>query len=168
MKSFKKLGFEQAESAEIVTALNALLSNYQVHYQKLRNFHWNVEGADFFELHAQFEADYNQVKLNIDAVAERIRVFGKKPYSTLAKYLETSDIKEPKEGLSSTEMVKDILNDFEVLLSYLMDVANAAGEAGDLGTEDMIVGFIKELEKRHWMYSAFIAKRSKASATSEQ
>ena len=37
-----------------------------MHYHKLRNFHWNVDGADFFELHQEFEDEYNTVKENID------------------------------------------------------------------------------------------------------
>jgi starvation-inducible DNA-binding protein len=47
MMTYKKLGFEKEETEEIVEALNLLLANYHVHYQKLRNFHWNVEGPDF-------------------------------------------------------------------------------------------------------------------------
>lgn len=41
-KSYKKLGVTYLETAEIVIPLNQLLSNYIVHYQKLRNFYWNV------------------------------------------------------------------------------------------------------------------------------
>ena len=54
-KTFKKLGFTYLETAEIVVSLNTLLANYQVFYNKLRNFHWNIEGPEFFELHEEFE-----------------------------------------------------------------------------------------------------------------
>ena len=54
------------ETAEIVVSLNTLLANYQVFYNKLRNFHWNIEGPEFFELHEEFENEYNTVKENID------------------------------------------------------------------------------------------------------
>ncbi|MEZ5023004.1 MAG: DNA starvation/stationary phase protection protein [Chitinophagales bacterium] len=94
MKVYKRLGFTHMETAELVTTLNKLLSNYQVHYQKLRKFHWNVEGQDFFELHEVFEEEYNSVKENIDDVAERIRVFGKFPIATMAGYLNVSEIVE--------------------------------------------------------------------------
>ncbi len=56
------------------------------------------------------------------------------------------------------EMVREILNDFEVLLSYLVDAADAAIEVGDVGTEDMIKGFIKNLEKSHWMFTAYTSE----------
>ena len=85
LRTFAKLGFSHLETAEIVLNLNKLLANYHVHYQKLRNFHWNVEGPEFFELHQKFEEQYNEVKVNIDDIAERIRIFDKKPMSTLSE-----------------------------------------------------------------------------------
>jgi starvation-inducible DNA-binding protein len=60
-KPFRKLGFTYLETAEIVVSLNQLMANYFVHYNKLRNFHWNVDSQDFFELHQEFENEYNTV-----------------------------------------------------------------------------------------------------------
>ena len=59
-KPFKKLGFTYLDTAEIVINLKQLLADYQVHYHRLRNFHWNVEGADFFENEKEntFELEY--------------------------------------------------------------------------------------------------------------
>ena len=155
--AYKKLGYSKAETKEVVDALNALLANYHVHYQKLRNYHWNVQGADFFDIHEQFELQYEQAKLNIDEIAERIRVFGYRPISTMKEYLEMSDVKETptEQDMSGMEMVHEILNDFEILLSYMVDAADAAIDVGDIGTEDMIKNFVKNMEKTHWMFSAF-------------
>src|SRR4026207_219187 len=55
-----KLGWTAEEIENICTALNEVLSNYSVHYQKLRNYHWNVKGNDFFDLHIEFESQYNE------------------------------------------------------------------------------------------------------------
>ncbi len=49
------IGLEIEESKVLVEKLNELLANYQIYYQNLRNFHWNVSGPNFFELHAKFE-----------------------------------------------------------------------------------------------------------------
>lgn len=155
MSTHTKLGFSEEETKEVIDALNKLLANYQVHYQKLRNFHWNVEGKDFFELHEQFEQEYDAVKLQIDEIAERIRVFGKKPISTMAGYLETSEIKEASEEVKAEKMVEEILKDFEVLFSFLIETIEAAGEIGDSATEDMATGYLKRLEQRHWMLTAW-------------
>jgi len=160
-KTFIKLGFRPLEAAELVIKLNELLANYHVHYQKLRNFHWNVKGDDFFDLHEKFELQYNQAKLNIDEIAERVRVFGKTPLSTLKEYLEHSTIKEVGTDLTGTQMVEEILSDYRILLEHMVDVVDSAVDVGDIGTQDLINTFIKEVEKSHWMFSAFNHKRAK-------
>ena len=158
-KAFVKLGFRPLEAAELVIKLNQLLANYHVHYQKLRNFHWNVKGGDFFDLHEKFEAQYNQAKLNIDEIAERVRVFGKTPLSTLKEYLEQSTIKEVGTNLSGRQMVEEVLSDYRILLEHMVDVVDSAVDVGDIGTQDLINTFIKETEKSHWMFTAFNDKR---------
>ena len=155
MKEYKKLGFSGEETAGIVDALNNLLANLQVHYHKLRNFHWNVEGPDFFELHEQFELEYDQVKIQIDEIAERIRVFGHKPLSKMADYLGAAEIEEAGTDLTSKDMVQELLKDYEFLLSFMMDAVEAASEVDDNATEDLITGYMKRTEQRHWMFSAW-------------
>jgi starvation-inducible DNA-binding protein len=156
LRTFVKLGFTHIETEEIVQSLNKLLANYHIHYQKLRNFHWNVEGVNFFELHRKFEEQYNEVKVVVDEVAERVRIFGKKPMSALSEYLQTSEIKEVYGSLTAYQMVQEMLKDFEVLLSYMMDVTYAANKIGDAGTEEMITTFIKSQEKKHWMFTSWL------------
>lgn len=152
----RKLGFDAMEKQEVVKSLNALLANYQVHYQKLRNFHWNVKGGDFFDLHAQFEQEYNAVLLQIDEVAERIRTFGATPYSTLREYLAESNIKESSTNLSSEDMVHELLEDYGILMSYMIEAIEASNEVGDIGTADFLTKYMKRIEKRHWMFTAFL------------
>ncbi len=153
--AFKKLGFNSEESDRVVDQLNKLLCNLQVHYQKLKNYHWNVTGPDFFDIHEQFEIEYDAVKLEIDEIAERIRVFDKTPISTLREYLEHSEIRETTTDLPAHEMVSEIIRDFEVLLTHMMDVTEVAQEIGDLSTEEIVKGFMQRKEKRHWMFTSF-------------
>jgi len=155
MRTFKRLGFSSVETNDVVKALNLLLANCQVHYQKLRDFHWNVTGGDFFDLHEQFEVEYNAVKANIDEIAERIRVFGKTPTSTLKEYLEYSTIEEAKRGLGADQMVAEILNDFETIMEWMIESIEEASKVGDTSTADMITKMMKRMEKRHWMFTAF-------------
>ncbi|MDU8884541.1 DNA starvation/stationary phase protection protein [Yeosuana sp. MJ-SS3] len=154
-KEFKKLGFTYLDTAEIIVALNHLLANYQIHYHKLRRFHWNVEGPDFFELHEAFEQDYTTTEKNIDEIAERIRVFGVKPMLSIKDTLDLSEIKEVKKSISSLDMVREVLKDFEILHDKMLNVLNASLETGDNVTEQMISEFMKTLEKRNWMYSSW-------------
>ena len=154
-RSFVALGYTKMETAELVDTMNKLLANYSVHYQKLRNYHWNVKGPDFFDLHQQFELQYNEAKESIDDIAERIRVFGQTPLSTMKDYLQVSEIEETGTQLTSHEMVNEILNDYRTLLEYMFSVVDKSIEVGDSGTEDMIKGFIKSVEKHHWMLTSF-------------
>lgn len=154
-KTFAKLGYSKLETAAIVDGLNQLLANYSVHYQKLRNFHWNVKGGDFFDIHEQFEDQYNDAKVAVDDIAERIRVFGQTPYSTMKDFLEHSDIKESGTDHTGLEMVREIIKDYEILLESMFNVIEIALDNGDSGTEDMVKAFVKTTEKNHWMMSAF-------------
>lgn len=153
-----KLGWSDKETGEITEALNNLLANYSVHYQKLRNYHWNVKGSDFFDLHEQFERQYNEALQNIDDIAERIRIFGKTPFSTLKEYLEISEIKETALQLSSELMVRELLSDYRILLQYMLQVVEVAVQHSDSGTEEMVKVFINNIEKHHWMLSSFMSK----------
>jgi starvation-inducible DNA-binding protein len=157
-KRYRKLGLDNKETEKLVEVLNALLANYHLHYQKLRNFHWNVKGGDFFDLHEQFEQRYNIAKESIDEIAERIRVFGYTPISNLSDYLKHATIKESPTDLAADKMVEEILKDYEMLLSFLTDAMNAAIDIGDVGTEDMLNSFIQDMEKHHWMLSSFLGK----------
>ena len=153
-----KLGWSTNETEQITAVMNKLLANYTVHYQKLRNYHWNVKGGDFFDLHEQFEKQYLEALENIDAIAERIRVFGKTPLSKLQDYLDTSIIKETGSDLSSDLMVREVLSDYTLLLESMSQVVDAATHMGDSGTEEMVKVFVNSIEKHHWMFSAFLAK----------
>lgn len=155
-KSFRKLGFTYLETAEIVVALKQLFANYHVHYHNLRNFHWNIESQDFFELHQEFENEYNKVNEHIDIIAERIRVFGLRPSISIEETLEMSTINEVRsERMEGTEMVYELLNDYGILHDKMLDVLNASLEAGDNVTEQIITEFMRDLEKRNWMFTAW-------------
>lgn len=149
---------DRKETEKIVSALNQLLANYSVHYQKLRNYHWNVKGENFFDLHEQFELQYNEAKMNIDEIAERIRVYDMTPFSTMEDYLRFSEIQETGPEIPSEKMVQEVLGDFKILLKHMNKVVEAADIGADSGTEEMIKRFIKRTEKHHWMLSAFSNK----------
>lgn len=154
-RTFKKLGFTFLETTEIVVTMRQLLADYQMYYFKMRNFHWDVEGPDFFDLHENFEQDYNVAKENIDIVAERIRSFGLKPGMSMKDIMEKSNIDEADSNLTAVEMVKEILMDMSVLHNSMLDVLNASLEIGDNVTEQIITDFMRRLEERNWMYTAF-------------
>jgi len=150
------LGFAKKDTAELTKEINLLIATYHVHYQKLRNFHWNVVGSDFFDLHEKFEELYNFSKINIDDLAERVRVFGEKPMARLDEYLKYSKISEPANGLKPRQMVDEILTDFEILLTQMITVLDLANECGDVSTINLLNNIVNKTEKYYWMFNVWM------------
>jgi starvation-inducible DNA-binding protein len=139
----------------VVTELNVLLADYHVYYQKLRNFHWNILGKNFFDLHNKFEEMYNDTRVKIDEVAERIVTLKYHPISKLSDYIDVSKIKESSPLLTDEEMVAEIITDHKIILEQLYKIIDKADKAKDEGTIDMIGAYIRELEKATWMLNAW-------------
>jgi starvation-inducible DNA-binding protein len=155
-KTFTQLGYSHMDTAEIVTLLNRLLSNYAVYQQKLRNFYWNVAGPDFFEMHHQFGAMYDRAHQETDRIAKRIRLFGQNPFSTFTEYLKHATITEEPARVPSFEMANIILLDIRTLLELMEAGVHAAGEIGDNGTGYLLQSFIYKMEDDHWRLTAWI------------
>jgi len=147
----KKKDFKQS-----VIELQLLLSDYHMYYQKLRNFHWNVKGKHFFDLHDRFEEMYGDARVKIDEIAERILTLRAQPYSNYSDYLRHSSLEEANSGMSSTEMVTEVLMDHTILIDRMRRVASSASEVDDEGTVDLIGAYIRELEKSSWMLDAWL------------
>lgn len=154
------LGLDKKKVEKTVKKLNELLSSYHLHYQKLRNFHWNLKSNQFFVLHDKFEEFYNDANAKIDDIAERILTLQGQPLSQLADYLENSTIKPSPENLQDAQMVKEVLKDYTELIKLERKVVELASDADDEGTVDMLGGFIGEQEKNCWMLSAWLKKHS--------
>jgi len=149
------LNIDNQKVLPVVSELNVLLADYHVHYQKLRNFHWNILGKNFFDLHNRFEEMYNDTRVKIDEVAERIVTLKYHPISKLSDYIEVSRIKESSPLLTDEEMVADIINDNKIILEQLGKIIERATKAKDEGTVDMIGAYIREIEKSTWMLNAW-------------
>ena len=149
------LGIEKKDLIATTKKLNTLLANYHLYYQNLRNFHWNVSGENFFDLHTQFEALYDTAKENIDAVAERILTLRMRPLSNLGEYLLSAEIEEAGTISNDREMVRFILDNHRILIQDMREVLQAASSAGDEGTVDLIGGMLQSLEKKSWMLDAW-------------
>jgi len=149
------LNIDNQKVLPVVSELNVLLADYHVYYQKLRNFHWNILGKNFFDLHNKFEEMYNDTKVKIDEIAERIITLKYHPISKLSDYIDVSKIKESSPLLSDEEMVKEIIEDHKTILEQLGKVVDRADKAKDEGTLDLMGAYIRELEKSTWMLNAW-------------
>ena len=154
------LGLDEDRVNATVKELNVLLASYHVYYQNLRNFHWNVTGTNFFELHGKFEELYNDARVKIDEIAERILTLRRKPLSELSDYLEVSMVKEAGMSKRDREMVYALLDNHKNLIVCLRKTIKTADRAGDEGTIDMAGGFLKDLEKMSWMLDAWVSGKA--------
>ncbi|QAA81261.1 DNA starvation/stationary phase protection protein [Aequorivita sp. H23M31] len=152
------LNLDKKKTAATAKQLNILLADYHLYYQKVRNFHWNVVGHNFFDLHIKFEEMYEDAKTKIDEIAERILTLRYQPTSNFSDYLKMSSIKEDSENTKDMEMVKKLLEDHGKLLKQMREVVDTAEKAEDEGTIDMIGGYIGHIEKISWMLDAWSMK----------
>jgi starvation-inducible DNA-binding protein len=143
-----------------INRLNDLLSTYQVHYQNLRSLHWNIIGANFFELHAKYEHLYNRIQVIIDELAERILTLGGLPLSKLEDYLKNSLIEE-NELIRDEEIgINYILSAQKEILIVERELLKLSKELGDDGTNAFLIDLIREKEKSNWMFSAWSVKQT--------
>ena len=161
------LNIKENNTHATVVELNILLADYHIYYQNLRNFHWNVLGENFFQLHEKFEELYTDARTKIDEIAERILTLRYHPISNLKEYLNISSIKEAGSEKTDKEMVSIILENHTTLLKQMSKVVAEADKVGDEGTIDLIGAYIRELEKNSWMLNAFNKSTSTQLKTSE-
>lgn len=152
------LKLDKSKTEKTVFELNVLLADYHLYYQKLRNFHWNIMGMNFFDLHDKFEEMYNDAKLKIDEIAERILTLRNQPLSNLSQYLDISNIKEAESDLEDRKMIEVLLKDHGLLLEQMRKIVQTAEQGSDEGTVDLIGAYIRELEKTSWMLDAWRTK----------
>ena len=150
------IGIDLKKSERLVNDLNDLLANYQLFYQNLRGFHWNIKGKAFFELHLKFEELYNDAILKVDEIAERVLTLDGIPLHTFDDYLKVSKIKSAKGVVNGQKSVKTILENFSVLLKKERQILDLASKANDEGTVTLMSDYITQTEKTMWMLNAYL------------
>jgi len=154
------IGISEPHRDSIVDILTVLLADEYVLYTKTRNYHWNVVGPQFNDLHKFFEAQYDELDEFIDEVAERSRTLGGRAVATLAEFSKTSRLKEhPGKYPDAVTMIANLLADHEAVIRTLRDdVSVTMDKHGDAGTSDFLTGLMEKHEKMAWMLRAFLEK----------
>lgn len=147
---------------KIVHGLNGLLADSTVFYQKLRHYHWNVAGGEFFTLHAKFEAMYTAWADSIDVVAERILMIDGVPLHTLAAMLRETELEEDESVPSAAAMVDALLADLSLLRARAGTVIGAAETVDDRGTVNVLDDLCDAIEKDVWMLGAWKKEGARA------
>lgn len=158
MAILNKIGLEKTKTESLAQLLNDLLANYSVFYQNTRGYHWNIKGANFFELHLKFQELYNDLLIKIDDVAERVLTLGFQPEHRYSSYNESSEIKESKKISDGEIAVAQIIEALKILIKKQRHILQLSSETNDEGTNALMSDYIREQEKLIWMYSAYLNK----------
>jgi len=152
------LGMSDGSRQNVVTILNDVLADEYVLYTKTRNYHWNVVGPQFNDLHKFFEAQYSELNDIVDDVAERARALGGRALGTLAEFSQHARLKEqPGTYPDATGMLRDLLGDHEAVIRRLReDLEVVMDKHRDAGTNDFLTGLMEQHEKMAWMLRAFL------------
>jgi starvation-inducible DNA-binding protein len=146
------------EHEQLSAVLNKQIANWTVLHIKLHNYHWYVTGPQFFTLHAKFEELYNEASAHIDELAEQLLTLGGAPVATLAGSLKLAAVQEASGSENAEQMVKTIVNDFNLMLDELKTGIQICGSLEDETTGDLLLGIYSGLKKHVWMLNSFLGK----------
>ena len=119
--------------------------------------HWNVEGSNFFQLHAAFQAQYEELFAAVDEVAERLRALDIYAPGGLATLAKSSSIEEMATGAApAKDFVAHLIESHDMLLSGAHELRKACETTGDLETQDMVIKRIQTHDKTLWMLKSFL------------
>ncbi len=139
----------------VVEKLCHVLADTYLLYLKTQNFHWNVRGPLFRDLHKLFEEQYTELAEAIDVVAERIRALDAFAPASFAEFSKLSQIKEETKHLKAEAMIKQLISDHEKIDAYLHEIFNSVQSTGDEATADLLIERMTAHEKTIWMLKSF-------------
>ena len=146
------IGISDKNRKAVSAMLADLLADEVALYVATRGAHWNVVGPNFGALHSFFESQYEALDDILDDVAERIRALGFRAPASVAAYAKAKSIDDSAGDASSANaMIEKLLAAHEVIVRELRSDAEKAGECGDEGTADFLVGLMESHEKMAWM-----------------
>jgi starvation-inducible DNA-binding protein len=150
------IGIDADKRQEIAGGLSSVLADTYTLYLKTHNFHWNVTGPMFQTLHLMFEAQYGELALAVDLVAERIRALGFPAPGTYKAFAELSAIREEAGVPKAEGMIRSLVEGHETVARTARTVFRAADEAGDQPTCDLLTQRMQVHEKTAWMLRSLL------------
>jgi starvation-inducible DNA-binding protein len=153
------IGISKDNLAGVSHILNTLLADENLLYIKTRNYHWNVTGIHFHDLHKFFEGHYGELEELIDEVAERARTLGQPAEATLVWFLENTRLSEDPTLVSDSKVIiKNLLTDHESLCRLIReDITTVDQKFKDVTTTDFLTGLLAKHEKMAWMLRTILA-----------
>jgi starvation-inducible DNA-binding protein len=148
------IGINENDRKDIAQGLKGLLADSYTLYLQTHNFHWNVTGPQFRELHLMFEEHYTELAIAVDDIAERIRTLGVAAPGTYRTFSELSNIKEIEGVPDAKTMVATLLQGHEAVVKTCRDVLKRSQQADDESTSALVSDRMRVHEKTAWMLRA--------------
>lgn len=148
------IGIAEQDRVEIAEGLKRLLADSYTLYLQTHNFHWNVTGPQFRELHLMFEEHYNELALAVDEIAERIRTLGVAAPGTYRDFAELSAVEEVSGVPAADEMVRLLTLGHEQVVKTCRAALSKAQAADDESSAALISDRMRIHEKTAWMLRA--------------
>ena len=157
-----KLPIALAENAckESVENLNQLLADTITLRDLYKKHHWQVAGPTFYLLHLLFDKHYEQQNDLVDKIAERIQLLGGVSLAMAHDVAETTMIPRPPKGREEVPVqVSRLLHAHEIVLKEARTMARRAADAGDDGTNDLLVSdVIRSNELQVWFVAEHVVE----------
>jgi starvation-inducible DNA-binding protein len=142
--------------AASVEALNQILADTLMLRDLYKKHHWQVAGHTFYQLHLLYDKHYGEQSTLVDAVAERIQSLGGISVAVPHDTAEMTHIERPPQGREEVPVqLSRLLEAHEIILRETREAARKAAEAGDDGTNDLLVG---DVIRTHEMQVWFLAE----------
>jgi starvation-inducible DNA-binding protein len=151
------IGIDTADREAIAEGLSRLLADSYTLYLKTHNYHWNVVGPMFNTLHLMFEAQYNELALAVDLIAERIRALGVRAPGSYREFASLSSITEDDDQPDAEEMIRRLVIGQETVARTARSVFPIVERASDEPTADLLTQRLQVHEKTAWMLRSMLA-----------
>ncbi|WP_281558189.1 Dps family protein [Thalassomonas sp. RHCl1] len=151
------IGINAEKRVEIAQSLKHLLADSYTLYLQTHNFHWNVTGVHFRELHLMFEEQYNELATAVDEIAERIRSLGEVAPGSYKAFTRLSSIAEVEDIPGASEMVKILTLGHKQIVKTCRIALNLAQSAEDESSASLVSDRMREHEKTAWMLRSMLS-----------
>lgn len=148
------IGINEQDRINIAEGLKRLLADSYTLYLQTHNFHWNVTGPQFRELHLMFEEHYTELAIAVDDIAERIRTLDVAAPGTYKAFAELSSIDEVEGVPAAKDMVGILTRAHEQVVKTCREALAPAQNAGDESTVALVSDRMRVHEKTAWMLRA--------------
>ncbi|MCC3152065.1 DNA starvation/stationary phase protection protein [Hymenobacter sp. BT770] len=152
------IGLSEPTRRDSVTMLNQLLADTITLRDMYKKHHWQVVGPTFYQLHLLFDKHYEEQAVLVDAIAERIQILGGVAVAMAHDVAELSSIpRVPRDREEAPVQVSRLLDGHQRILKNCHDYADKVDEAGDDGTNDLIVSqLVRTNEMQVWFVAEHV------------